>query len=165
MTYSEFLKKRAKEFWERAKEDFEKLRFKTKFRDSLSLPPMLLYSSRRSLMKSLYKIIADKNKQAERYFHNTLFYVKEIKNMLQESLSDVKVLIFGSVVRGNYKPNSDIDILVISSLMPEGPFAQAEFKLRIKEQFPDAPFEIHLITPAEYNSWYKNFIKDEFIEV
>lgn len=116
-------------------------------------------------MKSLYKIIADTNKRAEKYFHNSLFYAKEIKNMLQKSLPDVKVLIFGSAMRGDYQVSSDIDILVISSGIPKNLFTQAEIKLKIKNQFPDAPFEIHLITPKEYKNWYKRFIKDEFKEV
>jgi len=118
-----------------------------------------------STRQSLYKIMAERNKQAEKYFHNSLFYAKEIKNMLQKSFPDVRVLIFGSAMRGDYQPNSDIDILVISSAIPKELFTQAEIKLKIKNQFPDAPFEMHLITPKEYGNWYKKFIKDEFREV
>ncbi|MCD6521729.1 DNA polymerase subunit beta, partial [Candidatus Calescamantes bacterium] len=62
-------------------------------------------------------------------------------------------------------PDSDIDILIISSEIPEGIFSQAEIKLEIKNKFPDAPFELHLITPEEYQNWYKKFIKNEFKEV
>ncbi len=116
-------------------------------------------------MPSLYKIIAERNRQSEKYFHNTGTYVRVIKNMLQKRLPDIRVLIFGSVVRSDYQPGSDIDILVISSAIPQGLFAQAEMKLQIKNQFPDAPFEIHLVSPQEYENWYKKFIKDEFVEV
>ncbi len=28
-----------------------------------------------------------------------------------------------------------------------------------------ALFEIHLVTPDEYKTWYKNFMKDEFVEI
>lgn len=116
-------------------------------------------------MKSLYKILADVNTQSKRYFDNILFYAQRIKNLIKQALPDARLLIFGSVIRNDFKPGSDIDILVISSQIPKGLFAQAEIKLKIKDEFPDAPFEIHLITPEEYENWYKKFIKDGFKEI
>jgi predicted nucleotidyltransferase len=116
-------------------------------------------------MKSLYKIIAERNRRAERFFHNPLLYAKEIKNILQSNFSDIKVIIFGSAVKGDYKPWSDIDILIISALIPDDIFIKAEIKAKIEERFLDAPFELHIVTPQEYEGWYKKFIKDEFVEV
>ncbi len=115
-------------------------------------------------MLNFYKIIAKKNKNAEKYFSDTVFYAREIKKLFQKDFPDVRIILFGSSVRGDYLPDSDIDILFISSKIPKDLFAQAEIKIRIKEFFPDAPFEIHLITPQEYENWYRNFIKGAFKE-
>jgi len=116
-------------------------------------------------MKSLFKILAETNRESEKYFQNTLFYAKEMKKSLQNIFPDVRILIFGSAINGNRKPGSDIDILVISSKIPEGLFEQSAIKIKIKSQFPDAPFEIHLATPHDYENWYKNFIKNGFKKV
>ena len=89
--------------------------------------------------------MADINKQQEKYFQNPLFYGKKIKSIVQKRFSDVRILIFGSAARGAHRPGSDIDILIISSAIPQDLFAQAKIKLEVKDKFPDAPFEIHLI--------------------
>ncbi len=116
-------------------------------------------------MRSLYKILAERNQKAKKYFQDCIFYAKEVKKLAEKFFKNVKVLIFGSVVRNNYRPDSDIDILIISPEVPEGVFNQAEIKVKIKEKFLDAPFELHLVTPEQYETWYKGFIKDDYIEV
>ncbi len=75
------------------------------------------------------------------------------------------MIVFGSVVKGNWSPGSDIDILVISENIPENNLEQVKIKLELTADFEDHPFEIHLATPKLYNNWYKNFIKENFIEV
>ncbi|MFN3966821.1 MAG: nucleotidyltransferase domain-containing protein [Endomicrobiia bacterium] len=116
-------------------------------------------------MKSLYKLLAEQNKKSQEYIQNYIFYSKEIKMLIKDLLPDAKILVFGSVIKGTYRINSDIDILVISSKIPKGLFEQGEIKLKIKEKFPDAPFEIHLVTPYEYENWYKKFIKEDYIYI
>jgi len=37
--------------------------------------------------------------------------------------------------------------------------------LKIKEEFTDAPFEVHLASPDEYKNWYKKFIKEDYIYI
>ncbi len=44
-------------------------------------------------------------------------------------------------------------------------FEQAKIKVMIKNKFKRVPFEIYLATKQEYENWYKNFIKENFIEV
>ncbi|MBI4801474.1 MAG: nucleotidyltransferase domain-containing protein [Elusimicrobia bacterium] len=116
-------------------------------------------------MKSLYKILAGQNQKARVYFKNYAFYAKEIKKTAGKFFTDAKVVIFGSVVRQDYKPDSDIDILIISSEIPEDLFEQAKVKVKIRALFPDAPLELHLITPPQYKNWYKRFVKRDYIEV
>ncbi len=116
-------------------------------------------------MKSLYKILAKESQKSRKYFQNCIFYAKEIKKTIKELYKDAKVLVFGSAIRQKYHPDSDIDILIISSKIPQDLFKQAEIKIKIKEKFSDAPFELHLATPQEYETWYKKFIKKDYIEV
>lgn len=116
-------------------------------------------------MKSLYKILSEENQKARVYFENYAFYAKEIKKTAKKFFTDAKVLIFGSAIRQDYRPDSDIDILIISREIPENLFEQAKIKVKITSLFPDAPLEFHLITPRQYKNWYKGFIKKDYIEV
>lgn len=43
---------------------------------------------------------------------------------------------------------------------------RSKIKAEIKSVLPlFNPFQIHLATKKEYENWYKNFIKDDFIEI
>lgn len=116
-------------------------------------------------MRSLYRILSEENQKSQRYFRNYIFYAKEIKKILKQFFPEVRVIIFGSVVKGEYKPDSDIDILIISPDIPDSLFKQAEIKNKIEKQFPFAPFQFHFATPEEFKNWYTKFIKDDYIEV
>lgn len=116
-------------------------------------------------MKSLYKLLAERNEANKKYFQNYLAYAKKIKERAQKLLGEARVLVFGSVVRNDYLPNSDIDVLVISSTAPQDLFTSTKIKLELTKDFERGAFEIHLIRPKEYENWYKNFIKDDFVEI
>jgi len=116
-------------------------------------------------MQSLYKILVRENELAKKYFKDYIFYVKKIKKIVKQIFSDAKVIVFGSIVTNKYSADSDIDILIVSDEIPKGLFEQAKIKVMIKNKFKLAPFEIHLATKQEYENWYKNFIKKNFIEV
>jgi predicted nucleotidyltransferase len=116
-------------------------------------------------MASIYKILAHKNQRAEKYFRNPLYYARKIKRLLQDTLPDVEVIIFGSAISGKRKPDSDIDILVISEKVPHDLFERTKIRVKMERKFPDAPFEIHLATPKQFLNWYKNFIKSNYIRV
>jgi len=79
---------------------------------------------------------------------------------------DVKVLLFGSIVRGDWGPNSDIDVLIIShKLLPdweENSWIRTKIKSAISFY---SPFQIHLARPEEYENWYKSFIKNDYWEI
>ncbi|MGB9600000.1 MAG: nucleotidyltransferase domain-containing protein [Myxococcota bacterium] len=116
-------------------------------------------------MKSFCKILAEINEKRKKYFDNPLFYAKKIKSIVSKKLPGARILLFGSAVEGNLRPGSDIDILIISPDIPSDIFSLAKIKLEIKNKFSDAPFEIHLATPDEFENWYKNFVKHNFKEV
>ena len=114
---------------------------------------------------SLYKLRADKLERREKYFKDYLKFARLIKKRAEKIFSKARVLVFGSVIRGDYLPDSDIDILVISKRIPFDFSAQVRLKKKLAKNFPDSPFQIHLVSPEIYEKWYKNFIKDNYVEV
>lgn len=110
------------------------------------------------------KEIANKKKK---YFKNFNYYGKKIKKIAEKILGKgVKVLIFGSSVKGNWSPKSDIDVLIISENLSKNWEENLPFKVNIKKSLGSfSPFQIHLALPEEYENWYKKFIKNDFIEI
>ena len=118
-------------------------------------------------MKNLSLIYKKLWEERKEYFENYLEWGKRIKEIAKELLGEeVKVIIFGSVVKKTWTPTSDIDILIISDKLSENweenRWLRTEIKRRIS---PSSPFQIHLATPEEFNRWWKNFIKDDYLEV
>lgn len=116
-------------------------------------------------MRTLVDFLIEKKQREEKYFKNYLFWTKKIKKEAKKNLGNVRVLLFGSVVKKQVEPGSDIDVLVISPQL-KNPKKKSEVLTKIlKEIGQSSPFEIHLITPQEYQNWYQKFIKKEFIEI
>jgi predicted nucleotidyltransferase len=91
---------------------------------------------------------------------------RKLKEIFRDLLQDpeVRVLLFGSVPRGDYKPLSDLDVLVVSKKIEEE--ERAKLIVEAKEKLGDyfAPIEFHLVTPETFERWYKKFI-DEWVEI
>ncbi len=99
-----------------------------------------------------------------KYYENPKHYASKIKNIAKKLDPYARVLLFGSVVKGDIRPDSDIDVLVVTGLAKS---VDDRIRLRImiaKEIGEYTPFEIHIVTPEEYEKWYKKFI-NKFIEV
>ena len=117
--------------------------------------------------KTHIEILKEIGEERKKFFINYKKYSSEIKNKAKQLLGEVKVLVFGSVIKNSYNiVNSDIDILIISDRLPEKSEERSRIKVEIKSVLPPFnPFQIHLATKKEYENWYKNFIKDDFIEI
>lgn len=86
-------------------------------------------------------------------------YVREIKRICVEEIDkNCRVILFGSVARGNYRVDSDVDVLIITDLA-EDVWKRAEIALKIHEKlgFGD-PLELHIVTPKIFEEWYKRFV-------
>lgn len=111
----------------------------------------------------LLDLLIERRQQQEKYFKNYLFYAQEIKKTAEALLGGVRVFIFGSILRKDEVPR-DIDILIISPKV-KTTWQKSKMRAKLWQKLGfSSPFEIHLITPEEYQGWYKYFIK-EFIEV
>lgn len=111
-------------------------------------------------MKTLTDILIETRREQEKYFKNYLDYSKIIKKEAKRLLGEVKVFVFGSILRPG-EPKRDIDILVISPRL-KNTRQKSETRAKILKKIGiSSPFEIHLITPEEYSGWYKYFIKEK----
>jgi predicted nucleotidyltransferase len=109
-------------------------------------------------MKSEIDLLIEEAKKEEKYFKNYLKYTKIIKKEAEKLLGKVKVFIFGSILKKDEIPQ-DIDILIISPRL-KSTRQKSKILAEIWRKIGYlAPFEIHLITPREYQNWYRFFIK------
>ena len=88
---------------------------------------------------------------------NYKLYLKKINESIKTVLNDSKVYLFGSIIDGNLVGASDIDILIVAHV-PKKHLRRAEIIAKIEESagLPlSHPFEFHLITEDELNTWIK----------
>ena len=77
----------------------------------------------------------------------------------------VGVYVFGSTVRGDYRPLSDIDVAVVL-IEDVGERDRAGFRSIIRKKLGDLhPFEVHIITEADWRGWYRRFVKENYFRV
>lgn len=108
-------------------------------------------------------ILKERRREREKYFQNYLDYVRLIKKKAEEILGNCRLLVFGSILKGDYHPVlSDIDILIISPNAPVDSEQKSKIKVKLLADFEMGnPFEIHIISPDDYENWYSKFIKEK----
>lgn len=108
-------------------------------------------------MKQFTQLLICRQKEKEKYFQNYLTYACKIKKEAKRLLGEVKVFVFGSILKKDEVPQ-DIDVLIVSPKLEKDQKSQIRVKIWEKIGF-SSPFELHLITPEEYKSWYQFFLK------
>ncbi len=99
------------------------------------------------------------------FFDEAEKHLKVVADRARELLPGSKVYLFGSYYRGDYHPAlSDIDVAVVSPLVPENATERTKHKLKIIEGYEFSPLEVHLLKPSEWD-FYRNFVRDEFREL
>ncbi len=86
-------------------------------------------------------------------------YLRLVKEAVLELDPDARVYLFGSVAKGTARPDSDVDILVVSDLYGGDLRRVAGLLLHIERKlgFPGI-FEVHVATRAQYDEWYSRLI-------
>ena len=103
------------------------------------------------------EILINEAKREEKYFKNYLKYAQKIKKEAEKLLGEVKVFVFGSILKKDEIPR-DIDILIVSPKLKTFE-KKSEIRAKLFKKFTFLPpFEIHLITPKDYQDWYQHFI-------
>jgi len=118
-------------------------------------------------MRTLVDILKDYQKIRNKYLMRIDYYLNLIKKRAQKLLGkDVKVYLFGSYIKGNFGPLSDVDVLVVSDKVKQDPFEIAQLKIKLTKGFEIGhPFEIHLTNNYYFENWYKKFIKKDIKEI
>lgn len=110
------------------------------------------------MRKTLVDILLERKAEREKYFKNYLKYARMAKKIAKKELKDVKVFVFGSVVKKEHTPASDIDLLIVSKNMPKRMKDRAEIQAKILKKIGIfSPFEIHMVNEREFK-WYERFI-------
>ena len=114
--------------------------------------------------KSLIDLELELRDELRKYYEDPMRYARAIKNVVRRHDPSARVLLFGSIVRGNARADSDIDVLVITDLASEVSNRLHLIKEMNEEIGIPNPFEIHIVTWEEFTKWYRKFI-DKHIEV
>lgn len=87
--------------------------------------------------------------------------VERVKEIAKSVDPEVRVFVFGSVVRGRYTALSDIDVLIVVESLDK----KYEIMTRVYREI-EAPIELHVITRELFEKWYKRFVNpNEIVEV
>ena len=90
---------------------------------------------------------------------NARHYLRLIKEVcVREIDPECRVLLFGSVARGNYRADSDVDVLIITDRAKTA-WDRAAIEAKVERELDlDDPFEFHVVSKGEFEMWYKRFI-------
>ncbi len=99
-------------------------------------------------------------------FKNYRKIAEKIKKAAKEILRDenVRVIVFGSVVRKTQNPLSDLDVLIVSKKAEKVNYGKVVSKIKKEIGKNLIGIEFHLVTPSIFENWYKRFI-DKYEEV
>ncbi|MCD6421025.1 MAG: nucleotidyltransferase domain-containing protein [Thaumarchaeota archaeon] len=114
--------------------------------------------------KTFIDLLIENAEKRKEYFANFVKYAEKVKEVVKRLDPEARVIIFGSVVRENVRPDSDIDLLIITRIA-ENLYERIKLRIRIMEILgEESPFELHIVSVEEYENWYRRFI-DQFIEL
>ena len=94
----------------------------------------------------------------ERFVRDAWKYLAKIKDVCRRLDADCKVFVFSSFIKGGFRSNSDIDVLIVTKLASNPLVRGALFKAIAIEIGLDNPFELHIVTEEEYLRVYRRFI-------
>lgn len=114
--------------------------------------------------KNILDVLVEHYVARKQFISSVIHYVSEIKKVCTSIDPDCRVLLFGSFVRGGFRPDSDVDVLLITK-HAVSPWFRASIYVNVAKTVGfEHPFQLHVVTPEEYEKWYKKFI-DVYIEV
>ena len=114
--------------------------------------------------KGFIDLLIEDAEERKRFFEDFLRYAEKVKEVVRRRDPNAKIIVFGSVVRGDVRPDSDIDLLIITDIAEK-----LDERIRLRMEImkilgEGSPFEIHIITAEEYENWYRRFI-DQTLEL
>lgn len=110
-------------------------------------------------MSEKWRLVEERALERKKFLAEWREHVKRLAEGARRLLGEARVLAFGSVVRGDWCVESDVDVLIVSPGVPEDAVERVKMKMRLMELLEvHAPLELHLASPEEFEHWYKRFI-------
>ena len=109
---------------------------------------------------SFVEVLRKTSESFQRYRDKLDSHLKLIKAVGEEFFGEVDVYLFGSTVRGENRPLSDIDVAVVLERRPSLD-ERMRFLTRLRDLLGTFhPFEIHVIGRKEWEGWYRRFVRE-----
>jgi len=87
------------------------------------------------------------------------FYLCKMLQIARGLDPSAELYLFGSFARGAARPDSDVDVLIISDMLGKDLLSAAKAVDRITAELGvKGVFEIHVATRELFEKWYRNFI-------
>ena len=102
-----------------------------------------------------FDVYIEEGSRALRVLENWREVAARVAEVVRRVLPGARVCVFGSVVEGKYTAASDIDILVVADVDAE---TAARVRAAVYSEV-DAPVELHIASPAQYERWYARFVE------
>jgi len=114
-------------------------------------------------MGKYFEFLLERKQRREHFLENVDYYLNLIKERAKNNLGEAtKIYLFGSYLKGNFGPNSDVDILVVTEDEVD-PREKSMVLSQILEGFDVYhPFEIHFASKSQFENWYKKFLKGDY---
>ena len=114
--------------------------------------------------KTFIDLLIEGAEERRRFFRDFIKYAEKVKEIVKQRDPDARVMLFGSAVKGELRPDSDIDLLIITDIA-EKLDERIGLRMEVMKILGEgSPFEIHIVTAEEYEGWYRRFI-DRFLEL
>lgn len=115
-------------------------------------------------MTQLGRLLVDRRRRERKFFDSPYYWTRQIKRVLSSQIDDVRVFLFGSVLRGESRPGSDIDILVYSPQLPDRQSERVALTASLNDLLGLVhPFELHFANDREF-AWYRHFADMKEVE-
>jgi len=111
------------------------------------------------MSREFIELLRRRQAAKEEVIRNLDFYLCKMLQIAREWDPSAEVYLFGSFARGAARPDSDVDVLIISDALGKDLLSAAEAVDRITAELGvKGVFEIHVATRELFEKWYRNFI-------
>jgi len=111
------------------------------------------------MSREFIELLRRRQAAKEEVIRNLDFYLCKMLQIAREWDPSAEVYLFGSFARGAARPDSDVDVLIISDVLGKDLLSAAEAVDRITAELGvKGVFEIHVATRELFEKWYRNFI-------
>jgi len=111
------------------------------------------------MSREFIELLRRRQAAKEEVIRNLDFYLCKILQIARRWDPSAEVHLFGSFARGAARPDSDVDVLIISDVLGRDLLSAAEAVDRITAELGvKGVFKIHVTTRELFEKWYRNFI-------